>query len=129
MKQIAAAIIKEENKILICQRKAGGPCSLLWEFPGGKREKGETFSQCVIRECQEELGIEITQPLYFDTIFHTYDGEVFCLLFFHCKIKKGVPKMFVHQELRWAAAEELSSFAFCPADQPILEKLKKNESL
>ena len=57
---VSAAIIRNTaGEILICQRGAGGSCAFLWEFPGGKQEAGETAADCLVRECREELGIEI----------------------------------------------------------------------
>ena len=59
MKEVTAAIIRDGDKILICQRGADDECALLWEFPGGKREDGETLEQCIIREIYAELELEI----------------------------------------------------------------------
>lgn len=59
MIEVAAAIIRSEEKILICQRARKKNCELLWEFLGGKIERGENGEQCVVRECQEELDITI----------------------------------------------------------------------
>ena len=57
---VSAAIIRNTaGEILICQRGAGGSCAFLWEFPGGKQEAGEKAADCLVRECREELGIEI----------------------------------------------------------------------
>ncbi len=58
--EVTAAIIRQNGKILICQRPADKNCGLLWEFPGGKIEAGETGEQCIVRECKEELGITLT---------------------------------------------------------------------
>ena len=59
MERIAAAILRRNDKILICRRGSGGSCGYLWEFPGGKIEPGETGEDCAVRECREELGVEI----------------------------------------------------------------------
>ena len=58
--EVTAAIIRQNGKILICQRPAEKNCGLLWEFPGGKIEGGETGEQCIVRECQEELGVTLS---------------------------------------------------------------------
>ena len=58
--RVAAAIIRNaDGRILICRRGQGGSCAFLWEFPGGKQEQGENMEECLVRECREELGIEI----------------------------------------------------------------------
>ena len=84
MTEVAAAILRRDGKILICQRKEGGNCSLLWEFPGGKREAGETMEQCVVRECQEELGIVIRPKGLYAQEHYTYGTEPFSFAFFKC---------------------------------------------
>ena len=63
MKRIAAAILRRNDKILICRRGPGGSCGYLWEFPGGKIEPGETGEDCAVRECREELGVEISPDM------------------------------------------------------------------
>lgn len=60
MLYVAAAIIRQNNKILICQRASAGTLPLLWEFPGGKLEPGETMEECIRRECREELDIDLS---------------------------------------------------------------------
>ena len=57
--QVTAAIIRQDGKYLICQRAHDDSLPLMWEFPGGKLEPGETLEECIIRECQEELGVDI----------------------------------------------------------------------
>lgn len=59
MKEVTAAIIRDGNKILICQRTADDECGMLWEFPGGKREAGETLEESIVREIKEELELDI----------------------------------------------------------------------
>ena len=82
MTEVAAAILRRDGKILICQRKEGGNCSLLWEFPGGKREAGETMEQCAIRECKEELGIAVRLLDVYAEKTYTYGTEPFSFVFY-----------------------------------------------
>ncbi len=74
MKQIAAAVFRRAGKVLLCRRpeKPGDSCAGLWEFPGGKREPGESLEQCLIRECREELGIEVRPVGIRERLTHTY---------------------------------------------------------
>ena len=67
MTEVAAVILTDEqDKILICRRGAGGNCAYLWEFPGGKREAGESLAACAVRECREELNIEVELGAVYD---------------------------------------------------------------
>ena len=70
--EVSAALIFRDGKILITQRHAKSHLGGLWEFPGGKREPGETFEQCLVRELREELGIEVEVGGLFEDISHAY---------------------------------------------------------
>lgn len=123
MLRVAAAIINdEEGRILICRRSYGS-CAGLWEFPGGKVEPGESVRDCLIRECREELDIEIVpgEVFYVTTEFHADTQRKF--IFLMAKIARGTPKCSVHSELRWADAEALEVPDYCPADIVVAEQL------
>ena len=84
---VSAAIIRNTaGEILICQRGAGGSCAFLWEFPGGKQEAGETAADCLVRECWEELGIEIDIVALLEQTSYTYPDNKIGLSFFAAKI-------------------------------------------
>ena len=84
---VSAAIIRNTaGEILICQRGAGGSCAFLWEFPGGKQEAGETAADCLVRECREELGIEIDIVALLEQTSYTYPDNKIGLSFFAAKI-------------------------------------------
>lgn len=123
MLKVAAAIIRKEGKILICQRDAGGNCAFLWEFPGGKLESGESEEDCLIRECEEELGIRIIpQSVFAETTFQYPDRRI-AFTFFDAVIESGELTPRVHRQVRWVAPEELPEYDFCPADIEIAQKL------
>lgn len=71
MKEVTAAIIRDKNKIFICQRASDDECGMQWEFPGGKREPGETLEECIIREIREELNLDIIVLDLFTTSEYT----------------------------------------------------------
>ena len=75
MLEVAAAIIRKDEKIIICQRPANKDLGLLWEFPGGKIEAGETGEQAVIRECREELGVTLKINSFFMDVTHEYPNR------------------------------------------------------
>ena len=125
MKRIAAAILRRNDKILICRRGPGGSCGYLWEFPGGKIEPGETGEDCAVRECREELGVEIQlQGLREETVYEYPDGP-YGFAFYDGVIISGEPEKKVHLEIRWVSPEELTDFSFCPADRPMVERLSR----
>ena len=126
MKQIAAAVFRREGKVLLCRRpeKPGDSCAGLWEFPGGKREPGESLEQCLIRECREELGIEVRPVGIRERLTHTYPEIQVELTFFDAEITEGEPEARVHTALVWAAPEKWDRYPVCPADRPLIERLR-----
>lgn len=129
MLEVAAVILTDEqDQILICRRKAGGNCGNLWEFPGGKREEGETMEDCAVRECREELGIEITVDGIFDQQQFAYPDKEIMFTFFWGHIVDGVPQMRVHSGLCWVQRQEMTQFAFCPADTALVERLSRGKT-
>lgn len=124
MVTVAAAIFRNaQGEILICKRGPGGSCAHLWEFPGGKLEEGETLEQCLIRECREELGVEISVgDLYSHTIYD-YPERKTELYFYNAEISSGKIQRIVHEEIRWARRETLPDYAFCPADLEMIRQM------
>ena len=104
------------------KHKASG---LLWEFVGGKTEPGESKEQALIRECREELDVEIQVGDVFLEVTHEYTDLTVHLTLFHASIVRGIPQKLEHQDLRWITPQEIENYAFCPADQVILDKLRR----
>ena len=121
--QVTAAIIRQEQQYLICQRAHDDELPLLWEFPGGKLEPGETLEECIIRECQEELGVDIRICGEFGKTSYPYKQWELVFTFFDAEIAAGTPVTTVHEQIRWVSAAELKEYTFCPADVEIVEKL------
>ena len=125
MTEVVAALIRDTDRVLICQRPAHKARGMLWEFVGGKVEPGESREEALIRECREELAITIRVGNIFMEVTHTYPDLTIHLTVFNAEITAGVPRKLEHNDLRWITADELDRYAFCPADQPIVEKLRK----
>lgn len=121
MLEVTAAVIQQNGKILICQRPVNKNCGLLWEFPGGKIEAGETGEQCVIRECQEELGITLSVERKLTDITHKYPGRAVHLHFYLCNIIAGTPEKKEHNAIAWITPDEVDQYEFCPADKKMLQ--------
>ncbi len=122
MIEVAAAIIYKNGKFLICQRPKGKALEYLWEFPGGKIEPGETAEKCLIRECQEELGVTIGNIVRLDEITYPYPDFKVQLTFFKAEIAHGEIKNIEHDELAWITYQDIHIYEFCPADVMALNR-------
>jgi 8-oxo-dGTP diphosphatase len=121
--QVAAGLIVRGGRYLIARRKAGTHLGGLWEFPGGKREAGESLEDCLHRELREELGIDVTPPVHFRVIRHEYPEKTVELHFFRCSVRRGEAMALDCEEVRWVMPGELSDYEFPPADHPLIEAL------
>ena len=122
MVDVAAALLFFGNKILICQRPKDKGNALLWDFPGGKLEAGETPEECLIRECQEELGITINVFEQYAEAIHTYP-DCTVHLRFYLAFTNERPKLLEHNDMRFVTHEELTDYPFCPADSELVHRL------
>lgn len=123
--EVVAALIWRGKEFMICQRPAHKARGLLWEFVGGKVEPGETGEQALVRECREELGVTVSVGEPFMEVTHTYPDIAVHLVLFHASIVEGEPQMLEHNDIRWITADEIGQYAFCPADEEILERLRQ----
>ncbi len=124
MKIVTAGLIFCQEKILIAQRKKGKALELLWEFPGGKQEEGESLEACLKREIKEEFGKDIEIERFFDQSVYEYPGGAICLKAFFCKsADKNIPFLDSHEQCRWISLNELPEYEFCPADVPLVTRL------
>ena len=123
MVEVVAALIWQGNKFMICQRPAHKARGLLWEFVGGKVEPGETKEQALIRECREELAVTLSVGDVFMDVIHEYPDLMVHLTLFNATIAEGEPQKLEHNDIRWIAPSEISSYEFCPADVEILERI------
>tara|TARA_B100001250_G_scaffold395992_1_gene401482 strand:- start:78 stop:485 length:408 start_codon:yes stop_codon:yes gene_type:complete len=111
-------LINTENQVLISKRKNNTPYKNFWEFPGGKVEKGEKFSNALIREIKEELGLNLEAPCISPLTFSVdkiENGEILLLLFI-CRKWSGLPRNLEDQELRWVKSMDLNKYKMPPAN-------------
>lgn len=125
MKEVTAAIIRDGEKILICQRAADDECGMLWEFPGGKRENGETLEECIIREIREELELDIKVLGVFTKSIYYFNGNEIYFTVYNAEITGGLIKLNVHNAAEWVTIEQLGSYEFMPADIEFVDKILK----
>ncbi len=124
-KQIGVAVIwNDQGYILIDRRKQSGLLGGLWEFPGGKLEPGETVEECIRREIQEELGIEVAVGDRLISVNHTYSHFRVTLEVHHCQHVGGEPQPIECDEVRWVTLTEIDQFPFPAANVQIIEALR-----
>ena len=121
--QVTAAILRREEQYLICQRAHDDALPLLWEFPGGKLEDGETLEECIVRECLEELAVDIRVLGEFGRTGYPHAGNELEFTFFAAEIGGGEIAVNVHEQVKWVSAAELAEYVFCPADVEIVERI------
>ena len=132
MIEVVAALIRNKDKFMICQRPAHKARALLWAFVGGKVEPGETKQQALIRECQEELAITLSVGDEVMDVIHEYPDIMVHLTLFNATIAEGEPQKLEHNDIKWITPSEIPDYEFCPADEEILKAIlrdrKTNES-
>ncbi|MBL4934153.1 (deoxy)nucleoside triphosphate pyrophosphohydrolase [Clostridium sp. YIM B02515] len=121
--EVAAAIIKLNDKILVTRRGYGEFIDM-WEFPGGKLEPSETREEALIREIKEELEVNINILNYLTTIEYDYPDFHLTMHCFICTICKGEIHLNAHNEARWITNEQLYSLNWVPADILVVKKLE-----
>ena len=122
--EVVAALIRDGNRFLACQRPAHKARGLLWEFVGGKAESGETGPEALVRECQEELDVTLSVGEAVMDVTHDYPDLTVHLTLYSAVIAEGVPQRLEHNDIRWITAKEIDTIEFCPADQVFLETVK-----
>ena len=122
--EVGIACIWRDGKYLIQARPKGKSFEGAWEFPGGNREKGENFRECVKREIQEEVGINVSVRPHFYEELHEFDRTELLLRFHRCQIQAGEPKALEEQEIKWVAPADFGEIDFLKTNHKALEKLK-----
>ncbi|MBQ9748286.1 MAG: (deoxy)nucleoside triphosphate pyrophosphohydrolase [Clostridia bacterium] len=125
MTEVVAALIWDHDKFMICQRPPHKARGMLWEFVGGKVERGETRREALIRECREELAVTVSVSDIFMDVTHEYPDITVHLTLFHATVAEGTPQRLEHNDIRWITAEEIPNYEFCPADREILDEIRR----
>jgi len=128
MTLVTAGILIDEDRVLVCQRRAGARFGLKWEFPGGKVEPAESPEGCLRRELAEELGIqaEVGREIY--RIDHQYpNGFAVRLLFFRVLSYTGTPVNRAFERIAWLRPEEFAGYDFLEADRELVERMARGE--
>jgi 8-oxo-dGTP diphosphatase len=124
---VSAGILKEGDRILICQRHHADPYGLQWEFPGGKVRDGEGMKESLRRELAEELSIEAEVGEEVFRFRHRYPDRYVEVVFFSVPAFNGRVRNRVFETIAWASRAELPSYNFLEADRALVERIARGE--
>ena len=125
MVDVVAALIRDGERFLICKRPAHKARALMWEFPGGKVEAGESPRDALIRECMEELDITLDVGGLYMQVTHEYPDILIRLSLYEAVIASGELRGKEHEALCWILPREIPDFEFCPADVDIIDRIRR----
>jgi 8-oxo-dGTP diphosphatase len=120
--KVTCALIEQFGRVLITQRSEIMPQAMLWEFPGGKLEDGESEAACLVREIQEELNLSITPMQRLTPVVQTYGDKTIELIPYLCQYDEGTIKLTEHRSYHWVVPQDLANYDWCPADIPVVQE-------
>lgn len=124
---VVAALIRKDDKILLCQRNRDDNYANLWEFPGGVPESGESFHAAIEREIEEELGFGVKAQQLIADFFDENDNLKIKVFLFSCLAQKGVPKTLDCQDFGFFTILQAQDLNLAPVDKQILHYLKNSD--
>lgn len=125
-KKVAAGIVLNNGRILIAQRIRSKSLAYKWEFPGGKVEAGETLENCLKRELQEELHLNVkVKDFFMETSYDYGDFSISLNAFWAESETDKINYMDSHEQIKWVLPQELKEYDFAPADKDIIAGLEK----
>jgi 8-oxo-dGTP diphosphatase len=121
--RVVAAVIAKDDRYLVTQRRPTAVLPLLWEFPGGKVEVGETDLEALKRELKHRVGVEVEPGAQISSVSHTYDHYTVELHLYDCRITRGEPEAVNVHQFRWVESDQFDRLPFTPADEASMSKL------
>jgi 8-oxo-dGTP diphosphatase len=121
--RVVAAVIANEGRYLITQRRPAAVLPLLWEFPGGRVESNESDADALKREVRHRLSVEIDVGELISFVSHPYDHYTVDLYLYECRVVAGELRAANVQAFRWVTSEEFDRYPFTPADEASMNKL------
>ena len=121
--RVVAAVIEQDGRYLITQRRAAAVLPLMWEFPGGRVEEGETDAAALQREVLHRLGVHIEVGQLISFVSHPYERYTVDLYLYECTIRSGDLAPLAVNEFKWVTSAEFDKYPFTPADEASMNKL------
>jgi 8-oxo-dGTP diphosphatase len=121
---VAAAVIIRDGRVLLTRRGEGQHLAGMWEFPGGKLEAGESPEEALVRECQEECGIEVEVTEILEVTHHRYPEKEVLLLFYRCELRAGEVRHLQVADHAWVAPRDLDDYPLPPADERVVARIR-----
>ena len=125
--EVVAALIERGDTFLACQSPGHKARGLLWEFLGGKVEKGETREEAIVRECREEIGVTIAVHGIVAEVTHAYEELTVHLTLLRASIAEGTPQALEHADIRFMTIAEAEGYPFCEADKELLRIVREEK--
>ena len=127
--EVVAALVRDDaGRYLITRRRRGSHLEGLWEFPGGKREPGESLETALRRELAEELSAGFAVGDRVDTVRWEYGERTVVIHFYRCRLESGTIEPRESQAMAWVAPERLVEFDFPPADRELITRLRASSA-
>ena len=121
--RVVAAVVENNGRYLITQRRPTAVLPLMWEFPGGRVEEGETDTAALQREVRHRLGVDISVGQLISFVSHPYERYVVDLYLYECRLTRGEPSPRNVHSFRWATSAEFDQYPFTPADEASMNQL------
>jgi 8-oxo-dGTP diphosphatase len=120
---VVAAVIAQDGRYLVTQRRPTAVLPLLWEFPGGRVESTETDLDALKREVRHRVGVDVEPGARISSVDHEYEHYTVELHLYECRITKGTPSAVNVHQFRWVASTDFETLPFTPADEASMSKL------
>lgn len=121
--RVVAAVIEQNGRYLVTQRRPTAVLPLLWEFPGGKVEADESDLEALAREVRHRVGVEIKPGAQISSVSHTYEHYTVELHLYECRLLEGEPSAVNVHQFRWVESDDFDQLPFTPADEASMSKL------
>ncbi|MEM9727551.1 MAG: (deoxy)nucleoside triphosphate pyrophosphohydrolase [Myxococcota bacterium] len=121
--RVVAALVERDGRYLITQRRENAVLPLLWDFPGGRVERGETDGAALVREVRERLGVDVSVGQLISFVNHPYDRYAVDLYLYECRLESDDLSCRAVKDYAWVTSEEMESYPFTPVDEASMSKL------